>query len=128
MTHIEPAAFCEFFSLRDLMIVQNKLTEPPTLEPVKRTINSLTLDNNLINHVPDNYFLGFHDLEHVALIDNKLKEVPNVCGLSRILLNLALSKNRITTVNGAWTSCHYYRLESIDLSKNLIREGPEDSR
>ncbi|XP_031429813.1 leucine-rich repeat and fibronectin type III domain-containing protein 1-like protein [Clupea harengus] len=76
--HISPHAFDDFVgTLEDLDISYNNLVEVPWETLSKLTnVNTLNMDHNLIEHVPQGVFTNMHKLARLDMTSNKLKKIP----------------------------------------------------
>ncbi|KAL2095621.1 hypothetical protein ACEWY4_007769 [Coilia grayii] len=76
--HISPNAFDDFLgTLEDLDISYNNLVDVPWETISKLTnVNTLNMDHNLIEHVPQGVFTNMHKLARLDMTSNKLKKIP----------------------------------------------------
>uniref|UniRef100_A0A3P8Y8J2 Ig-like domain-containing protein n=1 Tax=Esox lucius TaxID=8010 RepID=A0A3P8Y8J2_ESOLU len=75
---ISPHAFDDFTStLEDLDLSYNNLVDIPW-ETIGRltNVNTLNMDHNLIEHVPQGIFTNLHKLARLDMTSNKLKKIP----------------------------------------------------
>ena len=112
-------AFCGIKNVKRLYMVSCGITIAPNVAPLQPSLKSLILDNNCIRNFPENYFEGL-DLEHLQVKNNLLTSVPPINGLAPSLLVFSLSRNLIATVGGLWINATYHRLQTINLSWNMI--------
>ncbi|KAM9318994.1 leucine-rich repeat and fibronectin type III domain-containing protein 1-like protein [Pholidichthys leucotaenia] len=75
---ISPHAFDDFLStLEDLDISYNNLIEVPWDTIGRLTnVNTLNMDHNLIENVPQGVFTNLHKLARLDMTSNKLKKIP----------------------------------------------------
>ncbi|XP_064830358.1 leucine-rich repeat and fibronectin type III domain-containing protein 1-like protein isoform X1 [Oncorhynchus masou masou] len=75
---ISPHAFDDFTgTLEDLDLSYNNLVDIPW-ETIGRltNVNTLNMDHNLIEHVPQGIFTNLHKLARLDMTSNKLKKIP----------------------------------------------------
>uniref|UniRef100_A0AAY4CAS9 Leucine-rich repeat and fibronectin type III domain-containing protein 1-like protein n=2 Tax=Denticeps clupeoides TaxID=299321 RepID=A0AAY4CAS9_9TELE len=76
--NISPHAFDDFLgTLEDLDLSYNNLVDIPW-ETIGRltNVNTLNMDHNLIEHVPQGVFTNLHKLARLDMTSNKLKKIP----------------------------------------------------
>ncbi|XP_056393813.1 leucine-rich repeat and fibronectin type III domain-containing protein 1-like protein isoform X2 [Hyla sarda] len=84
--YIAPGSFDDFIdTLEDLDLSYNNLVEIPW-ETVGRlsSVNTVGLDHNLIEYVPEGIFSNLHKLARLDMTSNKLKKIPPDPLFSRI--------------------------------------------
>ncbi|MEE6517397.1 hypothetical protein FKM82_027572 [Ascaphus truei] len=84
--HIGPGSFDDFIdTLEDLDLSYNNLVDIPW-ETVGRlsSVNTVGLDHNLIDYVPEGIFSNLHKLARLDMTSNKLKKIPPDPLFSRI--------------------------------------------
>ncbi|XP_053545100.1 leucine-rich repeat and fibronectin type III domain-containing protein 1-like protein [Bombina bombina] len=84
--YIAPGSFDDFVdTLEDLDLSYNNLIELPW-ETIGRlsTVNTMGLDHNLIDYVPEGIFSNLHKLARLDMTSNKLKKIPPDPLFSRI--------------------------------------------
>ncbi|KAM4640572.1 leucine-rich repeat and fibronectin type III domain-containing protein 1-like protein [Discoglossus pictus] len=84
--YIAPGSFDDFVdTLEDLDLSYNNLVEIPW-ETIGRlsSVNTMGLDHNLIDYVPEGIFSNLHKLARLDMTSNKLKKIPPDPLFSRI--------------------------------------------
>ena len=92
----------------------------PPLDPIKRDLQQLNLQNNKISCVPRDYFDGFTSLKRVHLSSNLLVDFPCMTPLVSTLEQLATDANKIEMIPPNFYNTSYVRLQYLDLRSNAI--------
>ena len=100
---MEPGAFCGLKGLRELDLSNNKLANAPELLPVKPTLKTLKLGENMIQYFPSNYFEGFLVLQAVNLDYNGLYSASNIGNIGHSLKIFAITNNKLREMDNKLT-------------------------
>ena len=102
------------------MVNNNQLSTPPLIEPIKVTLQELSLNYNIISELSNDYFKGCSQLRIIRLAGNKLTCLPSLLWIEKSIENIYASENRIESLDAALGDGFYEALEFIDVSYNII--------
>ena len=112
-------AFCGIENIHQLYMVNCGITLAPNVAPLQLSLTTLTLNNNRIKSFPANYFDGLR-IRVLRVKNNLLTSVPPISGLALSIYELSLSRNVISSMAGLLINTTFHRLQTIDLSRNII--------
>ena len=95
------------------------LQKCPPLDPVKSTLETLSLQNNLLTAIALDYFSGFARLHFVNLARNRLNALPNFKPLTQTLRQLMAAFNNIISLRPL-TNAAFSKLHFLDVKHNKI--------
>ena len=118
---IEVGAFCNLHQVSILYLKDNKLQFLPELCSLKCCLVKLSLSNNWLSNLDDNFFEGYKILESVHLSNNKLLALPELHWIKHSIINLYASDNKIKSLDVFNVIGIFELLSYIDMGGNSIR-------
>ena len=117
---VDPEAFCGLHNSQALVVNNNQLSTPPLIEPIKVTLQKLSLNHNIISELSNDYFKGCSQLRIIRLAGNKLTCLPSLLWIEKSIEDIYTSENRIESLDTALGDGFYDALSFIDVGYNII--------
>ena len=118
---VSESAFRVLNRLQSLIMDNCLLKSAPSLDYVGQTLEHLSLQNNQISHIPQNYFYNCIALKIVQLTRNILQSVPNLIPLNETIEWVLLDHNKLTQFH---INCYdkeiWPSLKILDLRHNYL--------
>ena len=119
LRHIHDNAFKGLRNLKVLSITKSDLIAPPSLNFISHTLTQLTLSDNNISEIPNEYLDDCRDLETIIV---SLSKIAGLCRMNSIndqLRDLDLSANEIVDIRHLY-GVVFLKLRVLQLDRNQI--------
>ena len=118
----QKGAFLGLHLLRRLILYNCDIHVMPPLNPVKYTLELLSLPVNNLVYIETSYFCGFRRLETLKLSYNHLLVIPDMSPLASTLTRFDIAHNSVLSFKPFLLNATFAELGDIDVSQNNISE------
>ena len=89
----------------------------PPLNPVKHTLELLSLPFNDLEYIENSYFMGFRRLQMLILSHNHQMSIPDISPLTSTLTSFDIAHNSVLSLKPLLLNATFVKLGDIDVSQ-----------